>query len=403
MNNMLSHNRKKEGYLPLLASSPPLGRVPTNPRRSSNSPGVTSRPGQAQFRTTHVQPQSLSTGRQRDKWVPLPDEENEQAPASQATTSTPAVSAAAPTGLMLVPTLFEDLPPSMHESSQRGRITLYCTTESFDRKKLDEALRSAYSNCTVLSYPDAFYLEYVPASNDQTGGDVFFLDYGVIVCWGLTKQQETSIARTVGKQCQIQPLPAEDYEVDEFQFNYSALEKPHIQNDMVTLHRRLASDHKIKLAISYALSQSTKLSVYEKRVMDMVLETKNLPEALAETGQVHISRNDIAKLIGKVFLQKSAVNLLSSVLDTPEFFWRAPDSFQALYERICEYLELETRVEVLNSRFQVLQEMLDMLRDHENNHHNARLEWIVIWLIVVEVIVGLFELLGLFGFVGREH
>ena len=30
----------------------------------------------------------------------------------------------------------------------------------------------------------------------------------------------------------------------------------------------------------------------------------------------------------------------------------------------------------------------------QNNYHNVRLEWIVIWLIVVEVIVGLFELLG---------
>jgi hypothetical protein len=55
----------------------------------------------------------------------------------------------------------------------------------------------------------------------------------------------------------------------------------------------------------------------------------------------------------QVFIQKAAVNLLSSVLDTPEFFWRAPDSFQALYERICEYLELEERVEVLNARFAV--------------------------------------------------
>ena len=27
----------------------------------------------------------------------------------------------------------------------------------------------------------------------------------------------------------------------------------------------------------------------------------------------------------QVFLQKSAVNLLSSVLGTPEFFWHAPD------------------------------------------------------------------------------
>jgi uncharacterized Rmd1/YagE family protein len=30
----------------------------------------------------------------------------------------------------------------------------------------------------------------------------------------------------------------------------------------------------------------------------------------------------------------------------------------------------------------------------QNNYHSVRLEWIVIWLIVVEVVVGLFELLG---------
>ena len=29
-------------------------------------------------------------------------------------------------------------------------------------------------------------------------------------------------------------------------------------------------------------------------------------------------------------------------------------------------------LQVLNNRFQVLQEMLDMLRDHQNNFHTAR-------------------------------
>lgn len=56
---------------------------------------------------------------------------------------------------------------------------------------------------------------------------------------------------------------------------------------------------------------------------------------------------------GKVFIQKSAVNLLSTVLDTPEFFWSAPDTMQALYKRVCEYVELDDRVEVLNNRFSV--------------------------------------------------
>ncbi len=49
--------------------------------------------------------------------------------------------------------------------------------------------------------------------------------------------------------------------------------------------------------------------------------------------QVHIHGKDIAKLIGKVFLQKSAVNLLSNVLDTPEFFWHRADIYQSLYNR----------------------------------------------------------------------
>ncbi len=66
-----------------------------------------------------------------------------------------------------------------------------------------------------------------------------------------------------------------------------------------------------------------------------------------------ISRKEIAKLIGRVFLQRAAVNLLSTVLDTPEYFWSAPDSMQSLYKRVCEYMELDERVEVLNNRFQV--------------------------------------------------
>ena len=55
----------------------------------------------------------------------------------------------------------------------------------------------------------------------------------------------------------------------------------------------------------------------------------------------------------QVFIQRAAVNLLSTVLDTPEFFWSAPDTMQTLYKRICEYMELDDRVEVLNNRFSV--------------------------------------------------
>lgn len=42
---------------------------------------------------------------------------------------------------------------------------------------------------------------------------------------------------------------------------------------------------------------------------------------------------------------------------------------QSLYERACDYLELDRRVEVLNARFTVLQGMLNMLRAHIATTH----------------------------------
>lgn len=389
---------------PMPSRGPRTSPVPVDRRQGGPVGAIrTARPG------TIAPGQPMPTGRQKDKFVPLPDEEDNE-PAAHLHEQQ-----VQPSQIHYVnPALFEDLPmevghppppPPMFidNSSRRGRITFYCVAETFDRKKLEELLKMTYPPGTVLSYPDVFYVEYIKGVGDQPGGDCFFFDYGVVACWGMTKSQEMTLVRGIARQCQIQPLPDKEVETDEFQYNFTITEKPHVQNDTVTLHKRFAQDHKMKLAISYALAQSTKLSVYEKRVVDIVLETKNLPERLAETGEVNIGSTDIAKLIGKVFLQKSAVNLLSSVLDTPEFFWHAPDSFQTLYTRVEEYLELPTRVELLNSRFSVLQEMLDMLRDHQNNYHSVRLEWIVIWLIVVEVVVGLFELLGLFGMVGAHH
>lgn len=55
----------------------------------------------------------------------------------------------------------------------------------------------------------------------------------------------------------------------------------------------------------------------------------------------------------QVFQQQTDVNLLSSVLETPEFFWSAPDQLQLVYTAVCQYLEIEDRLEVLNGRFGV--------------------------------------------------
>ena len=48
------------------------------------------------------------------------------------------------------------------------------------------------------------------------------------------------------------------------------------------------------------------------------------------------------------------------VLDTPEFFWEYPE-LEPLYIMTANYLDIETRVEVLNQRLDVIHELFEML------------------------------------------
>ena len=61
------------------------------------------------------------------------------------------------------------------------------------------------------------------------------------------------------------------------------------------------------------------------------------------------------------------------------------------YEYIRSYLEVDDRVELLNSRLSVIRELLDVLNAQVAHNNSERLEWIVIWLISVEIILGIFS------------
>lgn len=228
---------------------------------------------------------------------------------------------------------------------------------------------------------------------------LIFFDYGVVVMWGLAKDEEEDFLRHVVNPAAVRQLPKRFVERDEMTLKYCYDAEPQIRNDVITLQHRLHRDGDTRMAIAHAVAQSTKLSVFEAQGLQLVQSTRHLPRELAEKGTVSLTRSDLSKLIGRLFMQKSEVDMLSSVLDIPEYFWSAPDSLQELYKKVCEYLEMEERIEAVNGRLEVSESMLDMLQNQHDVNHGERLEWIVIWLIVFEVFVGLLEFAGTVGLI----
>jgi hypothetical protein len=103
------------------------------------------------------------------------------------------------------------------------------------------------------------------------------------------------------------PLDESDIETEEFHFQYDdQADKPRIYNDMITLR---TSDHFIKLAMSHAIGQSTKLSYFEERMQKTMESAQYVPRQLALEGSLGMDRTEIVSLVGKLFEGRVDVNL----------------------------------------------------------------------------------------------
>ena len=90
---------------------------------------------------------------------------------------------------------------------------MYVNRLHADRPKLEELLKLTYPAGSIKSYPDVFYVEYIKGVEDYPGGDVFFFDYGLVACWGMSKAQEMTLVRGIARQCVVGPLEERAIEV----------------------------------------------------------------------------------------------------------------------------------------------------------------------------------------------
>jgi uncharacterized Rmd1/YagE family protein len=145
--------------------------------------------------------------------------------------------------------------------------------------------------------------------------EMFVFSYGVVVFWNFTEHQEKDILADLtfadkenALSLLTRPLDQDDFETEEFHFEYSTdVKRPRIFNDMITLLPR--SDHMIKLTISHAIAQSTKLCHFEERMSETMLDAQHVPKRLALTGQLNMTRTEIVKILGRLFKSRVDINL----------------------------------------------------------------------------------------------
>ena len=255
------------------------------------------------------------------------------------------------------------------------RCTCYCTASAYDIPRLFQYLQRLGSS---QLFRDVIHIQI--QEDNQLKGDIFYFVYGSVVCWGFSEEEEKEILNSI-KEFEKETLLKQ--ELDEFTFTYG--EEFRIVEDEIFLHNKSTLT---KLAISHGIAQSVKLSTFEELIQKTIEHTKKLPSDLAKKGKIPLSRREISRKMGEIFIERNFINLHSEVLDIPEFFWDYPE-LEPFYRRTAHYLDVSKRVDVLNKRLSVVHELFEILSSELNHQHTSRLETIIILLILIEVTLAL--------------
>ncbi|EDU42415.1 hypothetical protein PtrSN002B_002355 [Pyrenophora tritici-repentis] len=213
--------------------------------------------------------------------------------------------------------------------------------------------------------------------------EVFLFEYGTVVIWGMTLQEEKKFLKEIAK-FEVDKLGKDEIETEEFNFYYTREYQARIYNDFISLRDK--KNYMIKLAISHGLSQSVKTSLFEDLVDNTIDETKDIPVEIAASGKINLNKKQINMQIGELFILRISIHLQGSVLDAPELMWAEPQ-LDPVYQAVRSYLEMDQRVSLLTERLNVIGDLLAVLKDQLTVTHGELLEWIVIILIFAEVLV----------------
>lgn len=229
------------------------------------------------------------------------------------------------------------------------------------------------SDLVGLNWRDKNFMGVIYTTDDDGKCDplevkhIFCFPYGCTVFWGCTKEEEERfISMLTPFAVELVSDMEREESYDDFAYFYGS--SPQILHYEITL---TSNDPEEKLALSFSLAQSAKLFVFEDRVDGTITSTKHIPIHLAEFGKTNVSRKEISKLTGKVFLERNEINLHSDILDTPEWFWEA-DLWEPRYVGLCKYLDLPNRVNILNKRLDILRELLNVLETQLDNSHSTK-------------------------------
>ncbi len=216
---------------------------------------------------------------------------------------------------------------------------------------------------------------------------LYIFNYGVIVFCNYDEVSESEFLRFVQPFSEkwIEAHISEEYEIR----LESEQKRASVKNDYVALS---AAGYRAEEAMICMLNtgQSVALEYYESLTDAMIEKTKVYTEQLEKEGKLKISKKAALQHIGSVLNVKNSVVDNLYILDDPAIVWDDED-LAYLNRNLKSNFDINSRFKDLDYRLKIVEDNLKLFTELLQHKESARLEWIVIILILVEALSALFR------------
>ena len=212
---------------------------------------------------------------------------------------------------------------------------------------------------------------------------LYIFDYGVVVFANydaISKSEFVNFIKNYATSMVDLNL-SEEYFIE----TNATIEKPIVKNNFVTV---ASVDSSMMRIVMLNIGQSVALDYYENLTDELISSSKHFILQLEKQGKISISKTNLLKYIGKVLNVKNSIIDNLYILDDPNLVWDN-EELNLLNRNLKANFDINTRFKDLDYRLQIVEDNLRLFTDVLNVRESSKLEWLIIFLIFIEIVISL--------------
>lgn len=220
----------------------------------------------------------------------------------------------------------------------------------------------------------------------EAGGRSFVFRFGVLVTVGLEPEHERRVIEAIAPQV-VDPHERVATESATILVDPLARDGVGEAGEVVVA---AATPERLEV-IAEVLAKSAVLGHYEERVAEVFERVESLARQLREA-RLPRNRRALFREIGEVLRIRARMVGRVEVTEKPDLLWEAPE-LDRFYERLAREYELAERDRALARKLEVVASVSETFLELLNHRQTLRVEWYIVVLILVEIALGLYQMI----------